>query len=111
MTSLYTRLTTIRTGLDAIATDIRKRGEILASAGRDLDEKFWKYAPVVSAFPLLYYAWMDAHGIADTFKSIGGGVLSLASAIEDRNRAYERQQQQLDKELSRVSNEQNKFSP
>jgi hypothetical protein len=102
MIALYVQLNAY-SSLDGIAADIRKRGAVLDSAGRDLEKTYFQYAGISAAFPLAYYEWMDVYLVAQNFQSLGGSVLSFASKIQARYQLSQTMQKQLDEELIKVS--------
>jgi hypothetical protein len=110
MISLYRKLGTASVGLPDMASDIDKRGSVISAAGADLEQTYWKALPVVSPFPLAYFEWLGVKNTADSFKELGGSVLSFSTHISNRLAAYTAMLNQLDGELVKVSNEMGKYT-
>lgn len=102
MLALYAQLNAY-SGLGEIAADVHKRGAVLDSVGRDLEQTYWKYVALTLIHPVPYAAWMDVHAVAKDFQSVGGSVLSFASEVQARCALALSMQKQLDEELIRVS--------
>ena len=70
MLALYAQLNAY-SGLGEIAADVHKRGAVLNSVGRDLEQTYWKYVALTLIHPVPYAAWMDVHAVAKDFQSVG----------------------------------------
>jgi hypothetical protein len=110
MTSLYKQIGAASLGLlPDIAADIEKRGQVVFDAGVKLDETFWRVLPIVAAFPIAYYEWLNVKSVADSFDKLGSSLLGFAGHISARQRDYEAALKRLDDELIKVSEQAAKF--
>jgi hypothetical protein len=107
---LYAQVGRSATGLPDIAAQIQKRGDIVKSAGDELERTFWKYVPVAAGFPVLYYEWLNVDNVADSLQQVGAQVLALAQIISDRYDACTKMLDELDREMQKVSDAIIKFN-
>jgi uncharacterized protein YukE len=100
---LYKKVVRSASGLDAIADAVEQRGKIVKSAGDDLEQLFWDKAPVISAFPLAYFEWLNVYNLASALEDVGGQVLTFANQVRARLDACTKVLEGLDQELAKVS--------
>ena len=102
MLALYTQLNAY-SALVEIGADVHKRGAILVSIGRDLEQEFLRCEQMIPPHPVAHLMWMDVQIVGKDFQSLGGFILSFASEIQARYALALSMQKQLDEELIRVS--------
>jgi hypothetical protein len=111
MATFDEQLSAMQLGIVDIADDIEHRGSVMKNTGDSLDEQYWRYMPVVVAFPFADLVWSDIHSAAEVFKNVGGSVLAFASDINVRYKTYAFMQKQLEDELLKVSNDFATYAP
>ena len=102
MLALRVQLNAYR-ALGDIAADIRKRGAVLDSAGRDLEETYRKYVVTRGIRPVACPQWMAVDFAAKEFQTLGGRMLSFTSHILVIYQISLSIQKHLDEELIKVS--------
>jgi hypothetical protein len=109
LTALYKQSASRLVSAD-IAADIDKRGQVIRSAGDALEVTYYKVWPIVGAFPLASYIWLDVLNVANALKELGGKVMTFGSEIHSRHDAYVSLLDQLGQELQRVSDDLYKYA-
>jgi uncharacterized protein YukE len=109
LTKLYKKVADSATGLDDIAKGVEKRGAVFKSAGDGLEDTFWRYYPVVAAFPLAAYEWMNVYNVADNLQDVARKIIDFANDVRARLSGCETVLGDLDQELQRVGDATYKF--
>ena len=90
--------------LPAIAKEIFARAAVLTSLGTDLEDLFWKMAPL-AVFPSAAETVLDIYWAAGIFANLGDRLQQFGAEVEHRHWEYRRLINSLDREFGEVNRE------